>query len=131
MLNQEQKLQLAEHIVSLNISNSVICGNTDDEDYYSLVERVATGHGIKRKNNNKELCLLSAASKYCGHHNRKYPFYDSVNLKILKSWGYRGCDHDFPTYVKAFRDVQQKNGLGELTLRELDYYLWAKGTKPV
>jgi len=130
-LSQEQKSQFAKHIISLNIPNSVICGNTNDEEYFSLVERIATGHGIKRSNSNKELYLISAASKYCGHHNRKYPFYDKLNRETLKLWGYRGCYNNFPNYVKAFRDIQQKNGLGKLTLRELDYYLWAESKKAI
>ena len=128
-LSQEQKLQFSKHIISLNIPVSVICGNTNDEDYFSLVERLAIGHGIKKSNSDKELYLISAASKYCGHHNRKYPFYDENNRKMLKILGYPNCYHNFSNFVKAFRDIQQKNGLDKLTLRELDYYLWAESKK--
>ena len=128
-LSQEQKLQFARHIISLEIPNSTICGNTNDEDYFSLVERLATGHGIKKSNSNSELYLISAASKYCGHHNRKYPFYDENNRKMLKILGYPDCYHNFTDFVRAFKDIQQKNGLEKLTLRELDFYLWLESKK--
>ena len=128
-LSREQKLQFARHVISLNIPNSIICGNTNDEDYFSLVEQLATGHGIKKSNSEKELYLISAASKYCGHHNRKYPFYDENNRQMLKLLGYPDCYHSFPDYVRSIRDMQQENGLEKLTLRELDYYLWEKSKK--
>jgi hypothetical protein len=128
-LSREQKSQFARHIISLNIPNSVICGNTNDEDYFDLVERLATGHGIKKSNSKKELYLISAASKYCGHHNRKYPFYDENNRQMLKLLGCPDCFQDFPDYVRSIRDIQQKNGLESLSLRELDYYLWSESKK--
>ena len=55
--------KMAKHIQQLQIDRDLKKGSP------SVVSKIATGHGIKTKKNNKELNFYSFATKYCNWHN--------------------------------------------------------------
>ena len=121
------KKEVAEHIVSLNIQPEVIQGNCSEDEYLSLVGQIASNHNIKmRFTDNNRANLVSFASKYCGHHNQRYPFYDKLAYLWLKDCKYNVEYHDYPLFVSAFKKLRDDIGVSEteFTLRQIEYYVW-------
>lgn len=87
---------------------------------------------------NKKRNFYSFASKYCFWHNdRKYPIYDSMNVKMLKKYSnsnlfdFNCKGIDFKDY-KNYRNVINNfcdcfNLPEEVKYRKLDKYLWQRG----
>ena len=70
--------RLYKHISKSNSGNLIKRGSP------LAVNKIAYGHNINSKKNNKEIYFYSFATKYCNWHNQKsYPIYDSYVEKIL------------------------------------------------
>lgn len=86
--------------------------------------------------NGKEKNFYSFATKYCSHHNPEaFPIYDSYVDKILLAIN-KQCK--FAKFTRAelknysrFKEIlslfQEKFGLGDFSIRQLDTYLWLLG----
>lgn len=132
-------VDLAKHIRSLNIDDDLKNNNLD------LVEKIASGHGIRKNKNAKESYLYSFATKYCSHHNPEtYPIYDSYVEKVLihfqhKDGFYRPAKQDLGLFkskirlFKSFRDIilgfRKYYELESFNLKQIDQYLWLLGKK--
>ncbi len=116
---------LKEHIerVMCDRDFEVICQGELNEEYFSVVDKIAFGHGIKRKNTT-ENNLTSFASKFCGSHNQKAPFWDNLVFNFLKYLGYKHEYRNYRAYVAAFKKLQKEHDLTEYSLREIEGNMW-------
>jgi hypothetical protein len=121
---------VAHHIVSLGIDERLRQG---DE---SLVMDIATGHGIKYRNNGKEISFYSFATKYCSRHRPEiYPIYDSFVEELLVYLKKKDNFADFKRedlknsskYRRILLSLQIFYSLESFTLKEIDQYLWQYG----
>ncbi len=117
---------VADHIAALNIDDLLDSGSIPLVD---LIARVSVGE-------NKERYNLSFASKYCSWHRRdSYPIYDSRAERCL--WAYRqqfGMSFarkdlwEYGSFVSAVREFQNCFKLQGLTFKQIDKFLYLKGT---
>lgn len=116
---------VAQHILSLRIDDRLKDGD------YSLVDDMA-----HVKVNGKDHFFYSFATKYCSHHqNKKYAIYDSYVEKVLLAMNKRERFaefsqedlKDYGTYMSAISAFQQKFGLKQYNIKQLDQYLWQLG----
>lgn len=108
------------------------------EGCINLIKDIACGHGILVKGKEKQ--FYSFATKYCSFHNpKKYAIYDGLvqqeliklhkieskllGKKVEKNRGLR----DYKTFLEAIENFKQSHDLNELSLKEIDMYLWLKG----
>lgn len=121
---------VANHIVSLGIDERLRQG---DE---SLVMDIATGHGVKYRNNGKEISFYSFATKYCSRHRPEiYPIYDSFVEELLVYLKKTDNFADFQredlknssTLRRVLLALQSFYSLESFTLKEIDQYLWQYG----
>lgn len=116
---------MAEHILNLNIDKRL-----RDHDY-SLVDDISIVviDGKRRH-------FYSFATKYCSHHQPDYyAIYDSYVEKVLMSINKREPFTNFKRHQLKAYDVfmsvilsfRERYGLTQLTLKELDLYLWQLG----
>jgi hypothetical protein len=117
---------VAEHIHACNIDDRL--SNFD----LNVVEEIAkvTTHGKVRRN-------YSFASKYCSFHcPEAYPIYDSFVDQIL--WRYHQRDsfsrfsrselfQSYSTFRRVIEDFRTYYGLSNLSLKEVDKFLWLCG----
>jgi len=122
--------RMAEHIQNLNIDDQLKEGNPE------VVNKIAKGHGIRTKKNNKELYFYSFATKYCNWHNQKsYAIYDSFVEKVLMA--YKRQDkflkftnddlRDFVKFKKIIKGFAEHYELKRHNLKEIDKFLWIYG----
>ena len=116
---------VAQHILSLKIDDRLKDGD------YSLVDEIA-----HVKVNGKDHFFYSFATKYCSHHKpERYAIYDSYVEKVLLAMNkrerfaeFRQEDlKDYGTYMNVIRAFQQRFGLMQYTIKQLDQYLWQLG----
>ena len=116
---------VAQHILSLHIDERLEKGDR------SLVNDIA-----HVEVNGKDHFFYSFATKYCSHHQpQRYAIYDSYVEKVLVSMNSR--EHfakfkreelkDYETYMSVIRAFQQKFGLMQYNIKQLDQYLWQLG----
>ena len=122
--------KMAKHIQQLQIDQDLKKGSP------SVVSKIATGHGIKTKKNNKELNFYSFATKYCNWHNTdSYAIYDSFVEKILLA--YKRKDNfyefkqsdlkDFEKFKLIIQNFVDYYSLGKHGLKRIDKFLWIYG----
>lgn len=116
---------VAQHIKALNIDERLNKGDR------SLVDRIA-----HVKVNGKDHFFYSFATKYCSHHQpEQYAIYDSYVEKVLLTMNKREPFanfkqenlKDYDTYMNVIKAFQQKFGLMQYTIKQLDQYLWQLG----
>lgn len=116
---------VAQHILSLNIDERLVRGDK------SLVDEIA-----HVEVNGKDHFFYSFATKYCSHHQpEEYAIYDSYVEQVLISTNKREPFSnfkrddlkDYVTYMSVIRAFQQKFGLMNYTIKQLDQYLWQLG----
>jgi hypothetical protein len=115
-------MEMASHILRANIDKDLATASTE------IVQRIAElTIGAKTRRH------YSFATKYCSWHRLdQYPIYDSLVERLL--WAYRNQHsfasfsrpdlQDYPKYknvIVAFRD---HFGLGEVSFKRLDKFLW-------
>lgn len=116
---------VAQHILSLEIDIRL------DEGDKSLVNDIA--HVVV---NGRDHFFYSFATKYCSHHQPlRYAIYDSYVEKVLLAMNKR--EHfanfkreelkDYETYMSVIRAFQQRFGLMNYNIKEMDQYLWQLG----
>lgn len=116
---------VAQHILSLHIDERLEKGD------HSLVNDIAHVD-VKGKDH----FFYSFATKYCSHHQpERYAIYDSYVEKVLLSMNKR--EHfanfkredlkDYETYMSVIRAFQQRFGLMQYNIKQLDQYLWQLG----
>ena len=116
---------MAQHILSLRIDVRL------DKGDKSLVNDIA-----HVEVNGKDHLFYSFATKYCSHHQPgHYAIYDSYVEKVLLSMNKR--EHfanfkredlrDYETYMSVIRAFQQRFGLMDYNIKQLDQYLWQLG----
>ena len=120
---------VAKHIFELHIDSRLQAGD------YSLVKDIAEVE-IKDKPHR----FYSFASKYCSYHYpEKFSIYDRyVDLMLFE---FQKRDHfgnfnrqdlkNYACYMKALHDFKSYYKLEDLTMRELDKYLWLLGKECV
>lgn len=110
------------------------------EQYYIIVNRISVGHGIhgKRKNKEtnddvatKEFNLTSFASKFCGSHNQKAPFWDNLVSDLMNYFGVKCKYRDYRSYVSAFETLQKELKLEQYSLRQIELAMWYIADKAV
>ncbi len=120
-------VQMARHIVSLNIDDPLSSGRADPD----LVERIARleQKGKVRRN-------YSFATKYCSFHRPDvYPIYDSLVVEILNGLLKQGeafdtfepgetWNGDYGVYCRSVAGFRRHFGLDEFSIRDIDKYLW-------
>lgn len=122
--------KMAKHIQSLQIDEDLNCGDP------RAVNRIATGHDIKSKKNNKEINFYSFATKYCNWHNLdKYAIYDSFVEKVLLA--YKTKDNfssftksdlkDFEKFKRVIESFLSYYGIINNGLKHIDKFLWIYG----
>lgn len=116
---------LAQHILSLQIDERLERGDR------SLVNDIANVEV-----NGKDHFFYSFATKYCSHHQpEQYAIYDNYVEKILVLMNNQ--DHfykfkredlkDYNIYMNVIKSFQQRYGLMQYTIKQLDQYLWQLG----
>jgi len=122
--------KMANHIQQLQIDLDLKSGNAE------VVNRIATGHGIKTKKNNKELNFYSFATKYCNwHYTKSYAIYDSFVEKVLLAYKRRDKFYDFTKLdlkdFTKFKLIIEKfvnhYSLSKHGLKHIDKFLWIYG----
>lgn len=116
---------VAQHILSLNIDERL------DKGDLSLVNDIAHVDV-----NGKKHFFYSFATKYCSHHNpKRYAIYDNYVEKVLFSMNskdhFMSFKHEelkvYETYMSAIEVFQQRYGLMQYNIKQLDQYLWQLG----
>jgi hypothetical protein len=119
---------MAYHIAKLNIDPRLASGDL------SLVEAVATGHGIGRGAGGSR--FFSFATKYCNWHRQDiYPIYDTFVGKILiafrKKYAFSNFkDEELKNCVSLKRiiiELQKTYSLDQYNLKAIDKFLWRYG----
>jgi hypothetical protein len=121
---------MAKHIQKLGIDKSLKNGDT------LIVNKIATGHGIKSTKNNREINFYSFATKYCNWHNQEqYAIYDRFVEKILLAYKQRDNFSDFsqpdlkvfPEFKRIILEFIEFYGLTGHNLKQIDKFLWMYG----
>lgn len=116
---------VAQNILSLHIDERLKAGDL------SLVNDIA-----HVEVNGKDHFFYSFATKYCSHHQpERFAIYDSYVEKVLLSMNKRARFYnfkqedlkDYETYMSVIRAFQQKFGLMQYNIKQLDQYLWQLG----
>ncbi len=116
---------VAQHILSLHIDERLEKGDQ------SLVDDIA-----HVEVNGKDHFFYSFATKYCSHHQpERYAIYDSYVENVLVSMNNRKPYanfkreelKDYETYMSVIRAFQQRFGLMQYNIKQLDQYLWQLG----
>ena len=116
---------VAQHILSLHIDERLENGD------HSLVNDIA-----HVEVNGKDHFFYSFATKYCSHHQpERYAIYDSYVENVLVSMNNRKPYanfkreelKDYETYMSVIRAFQQRFGLMQYNIKQLDQYLWQLG----
>lgn len=119
---------IAQHIVGLNIDNSLL------KDDLTVVNKIA----IVRMKNGKSRNFYSFATKYCSHHRPTvYPIYDSYLEKMLIYFKKKDKFYDFSRqdlksfamYKNILLQFRTYYGLESFDLKQVDKYLWQAGKK--
>lgn len=119
---------MSRHIVKLGIDSRLA------KDDLSLVEDIATKHGIGRGKNGSR--FFSFATKYCNWHRQNaYPIYDSYVEKILIA--FRDTYHfsvfknselkDYYCLKRVIDEFIEKYSLTEFNMKAIDKFLWRYG----
>ena len=119
---------LAKHIFTQGFDCAI---NSKD---YSIVNRIALGHGIKSSKTNKEFNFYSFATKYCSWHDQNsFPLFDKNILLTLslynKQYQYN-VNNDFKNYNNLVKTIQvfiKEHKLEMYSLKEIDKFLWYLG----
>ncbi len=128
-----------EKCLSESDYNALKKGELTDQ-YYLIIEKIAVGHGIhgKRKNKEtnedivtKEYNLTSFASKFCGSHNQKAPFWDNLVSDLMNYLGFKCRYRDYRSYVSAFEALQKELKIEEYSLRQIESAVWEIADKAV
>jgi hypothetical protein len=117
---------VAQHILSSNIDKRLNDGD------YTLVDTIACVWI-----NGKKHFFYSFATKYCSHHQpEKYAIYDNYVEKVLITMKERDkfatftredLKKNYSIYMNAINAFQQRFGLTQYTIKQLDQYLWQLG----
>ena len=122
--------KMSYYIFNLKIDNELSKGEL------SLVNKIAYGHGISRKNSPNEIRCYSFATKYCNWHRQDaYPIYDSFVENILCEYNSRNNFSDFAKgdlrnydkFTKVISDFIQRYSLTESNFKKIDKFLWKYG----
>ena len=118
---------VAQHILSLHIDERLKDGDL------SLVNDIA-----HVEVNGKDHFFYSFATKYCSHHQpEQYAIYDNYVEKVLLSMNSRKHKpfanfkredlKDYETYMSVIKAFQQRFGLMQYNIKQMDQYLWQLG----
>lgn len=115
---------MAQHILNLKIDTRLKQGDC------SLVDDIAC-----ITINGKDHRFYSFATKYCSFHQPNlFAIYDSYVEKVLLTMNKRkpftnekNLRNNYKSFMSAIHGFQQRFGLTQLSLKELDQYLWQTG----
>lgn len=124
--------ELKIHIESILCEQDykTICKGVLNDDYYSVVNKIAFGHGIKTRPPTEDN-LTSFASKFCGSHNQKAPFWDNLVSDLLKYLEYKHERRNYREYVLAFKKLKEENHFNKYSLREIERAMWGVAKKSI
>ena len=116
--------EVAKRIVGLKIDPLLDSGSLE---FVDQIAELTLGEKVRHN--------LSFASKYCSWHRRDvYPIYDSYVEERL--WAYRrqfGLTFvradlwRYTSFVAAISEFRDRFGLGDLSFKEIDKFLWQQG----
>lgn len=103
----------------------------------TLVHEIASGHHIENKDG-KEKVFYSFATKYCSCHNPEhYAIYDTLIQDILiKDYNVGKSPKErinyeklrsYENFMNVISDFKHRHNLNEVSLKDIDMYLWIKG----
>lgn len=120
--------KMAQHIFDLKIDNRLAAKDLTVVNDIALLD---VGNG--------KICnFYSFATKYCCHQNQDaYPIYDSYVARLLTYYAqvdkfdtFKPQDlRNYPRYCEVLRNFRTYYKLEEISLRELDAYLWRLGKR--
>ncbi len=126
---------MAKHIKKQDIDTGLGKGEIE------VVNKIARGHKIGAKSDDDDgIYLYSFATKYCSWHNpQKYPIYDRYVDEVLRK-SYRNQNENvrfknkdlkkyekFKKILKNFRNYFKLGEEEELSVKDLDKFLWLYG----
>lgn len=112
--------EMADHITDLGIDPALTAGDP------AVIDRIARLPATRKRH-------YSFATKYASFHQpERFPIYDTLVERLLWSYqqhttfcGFPREDlQDYPRYVSIFRDFMVRFGLGGLTFKQVDKFLW-------
>jgi hypothetical protein len=121
---------LAKHIQRKRIDTALAKGDA------TVVNRIATGHGIKKPRSDGDRNFYSFATKYCNWHNQnEYPIYDQFVHKALVAYknkdGFSKFEdsdlRDYKSYKTIMIEFRKAYSLTQHSLKEIDKFLWMYG----
>lgn len=120
--------KMAQHIFDLKIDSRLAAKDL------TVVNDIA----LLNVDNGKMRNFYSFATKYCCHQNQDaYPIYDSYVARLLTYYAqvdkfdtFKPQDlRNYPRYCEVLHNFRAYYKLNEISLRELDAYLWRLGKK--
>lgn len=120
--------KMAQHIFDLKIDGRLAAKDLTVVNDIALLD---VGNGKIRN-------FYSFATKYCCHQNQDvYPIYDSYVARLLDYYAkidrfdaFKPQDlRNYPRYCEVLRNFRTYYKLEEISLRELDAYLWRLGKR--
>ncbi len=120
-------VQMAHHIVELDIDDALAAEVADPQ----LVEKIA--HLTLQAKTRRH---YSFATKYCSFHRPdRYPIYDSLVVEVLNALLNQGEEFDtfapgehwradYGVYCRSIEGLRSHFGLEDLSIRDIDKYLW-------
>lgn len=122
--------KMAQHIHNLSIDKGLTKGDP------LIVNKIASGHGITSRKNNREIRFYSFATKYCNWHNiEEYALYDTYVEKTLIAYKMKDSFDsftksdlkNFPKFKQTIKNFIEYYNLSNINLKEIDKFLWMYG----
>ena len=129
-VNIRWQVTIAKYIANQKIDADLHTGDL------RVVDKIRTGHGVRRKGTDTEINFYSFATKYCGFHNPdKYPLFDSNVKRALRYFKKHNPEFTFNNtdlrVYKAFVDIIQRFqkvfAIQVFSFRDIDKYLYLVG----
>lgn len=121
-------IEMAQHILRIEFDSKIKKMST------SIVDDIASGHGIVNSKNGKEFRFYSFATKYCSWHcQTEYPIFDTYIEFVLKNYNHKNVytsDNNFKDYNNFKNTIllfRKKHSLEEFSLKQIDKFLWQLG----
>jgi len=116
--------RMAEHIVTIKELDKLLA-----EGSVAAVDKIRTGHGIRRKGSRRDMDFYSFATKYCSFHNSSsYPLFDDVVGTLVKKLvpGRRNL-RDYAIFKQMIDQIRTDYSIAFGNYKELDMGLWVYG----
>jgi hypothetical protein len=116
--------RMAEHIARIDELDKLLA-----EGSIAAVDKIRTGHGIRRKLSRADIDFYSFATKYCSFHNGdSYPLFDDIVSTLLKDLvpGRRNL-RNYAIFKETIDQMRKDYSISFGNYKELDMGLWVYG----